>query len=290
MKTKISACIMIKNEENNLPGLLRSIDGVIEEIIAIDHESTDRSVEILTRAGATVIKMSDKAKQYSDSTSSFKNSSTTKPKPGEWADNERTILNDHASGEWILHIDADERLNEELRRQLPKLAQQNDYDVIWFFSRHFYAPGKWFKHGFYAPHREPRFYKKSCKINWNVRIHESPQIQGRYLYSDLSYDHLYYTAGEERIKQKHEIYLCVEREQKKEYLYQNPILSWSFIILGYLVYFFYGVFFKLAFLDGWVGITTNHFLSQYFARAGYLEIALKKKFGLIKYNPMLTKD
>ncbi len=287
-KSKISACIMVKNEEKNLPGLLKSIEGVVDEIVAIDHESTDRTRSILTIAGVKIISMPDKTKEYllPVEVSKPKGAKPTK----KWVDIERTLLNDNASGEWILHMDADERLTEELRSELPKLAQQNDYDVIWLFSKHFYAPEKWFKHGFYAPHREPRFYRKSCGINWNVRIHESPKIEGRLLYSNLSYDHLYYTAGEERIRQKHEIYLKIERKQKKQYLSQNPLVKWLFIFLGYPVYFLYGFFMRLAFLDGWVGVTTNHFLSQYFARAGYLEIVAKKKLGIIKYNTFLEED
>ena len=287
-KYTISACIMVRNEEKNIPGLLESINGVVDEIVVIDHESTDRTRGILTDAGAIIIPMPDKAKEYLPSVSASKKGSVKYS--GQWVDTERTILNSHAHGEWILHIDADERLTDELRTELPKLAQQNDYDVIWLFSRHFYAPGKWFKHGFYMPHREPRFYRKSCKINWNVRIHESPKIEGRPFYPNLSYDHLYYTAGEERIHQKHNIYLKMEREQKKPYLSQNLLVKWFFILFGYLVYFLYGLLLKQAFLDGWIGITTNHFLSQYFARAGYLEIALKKKLGIIRYNTLLEGD
>ncbi len=274
VKRGISACMMLKNEEKNLPGLLENINGVVDEIVAIDHESADSTKEILKNAGAVILEMPDPAKMAGT----------------RWGDVERPMLNEHASHEWILHIDADERLTSELKANIRKLTGQNEYDVIWLYSRHFYAPGKWFRHGFYAPHREPRLYRKSCKTQWNVRIHEAPKIEGRPLYSDFAYDHLFYTAGEERIKKKHEIYLKKEREHKEEYLSKNQLARWFFIITGYPIYLVGGLFLKKGILDGWPGITTNHFLAMYFARAGWFEIFIKKKLGLIKYNPMLETE
>ncbi len=273
-KKGISACIMVKNEEKNLPELLKNLEGVVDELVVIDHESTDNTEKILENAGAKIIPQTDPERL----------------KGKNWVDVERVLLNQNANQEWILHIDADERLTERTREELPKIAQQNDYDVIWLISKHFYAPGKWFKHGFYHPHPEPRFYRRSCKTNWSVKIHEPPQIEGKQFYSDLDYDHIYYTAGDKRIAEKHESYIKVEREQKKEYLSKNMLVKWFFIILGYPVYFFYGLFRWMAFLDGWRGVTTNYFLAQYFARSGYLEVFVKKKLGLIKTNPFLDKN
>lgn len=103
----------------------------------------------------------------------------------------------------------------------------------------------------------------------------------------MDYDHLYYTAGEETIKEKHERYIVVEQAHKESYLSKNRLVKWFFIILGYPVYFIYGLIIKHAFLDGWHGITSNHFLAKYFARARYLEVFIKKRFGLIKYSPFL---
>ena len=267
-KSRISVSIMIRNEEKNLPDLIENIKGVVDEIVVIDHESTDRSVEILKEAGARLIQLPNV---------------TVK----KWVDPERSLLNDNAKYEWILRIDADERLTDELRTEIPNLIKQNQYDAIWLFSKYLYAPGKYFKYGLYAPHREPRLYRKSCKINWNIKIHESPKIEGRHFYSNLAYDHLSYTAGKERLRKKHEVYLKIEREQKKAYLSKNLLLKWFFILSGYIVYFLYGIFLKLAFLDGWIGVTTNHFLATYFARAGYFEVYVKRKLGIIDYNPML---
>jgi glycosyltransferase involved in cell wall biosynthesis len=267
----ISACMMVKNEEKNLSELLPNLKGVVDEIVAIDHESTDRTVSMLKKEGAKIIPMPDPFREK-----------TIK-------DSERQILNDNASHEWILHIDADERLTDGTRIQLPTFARQNDYDAIWLISKHFYAPGKWFKHGYYRPHHEPRFYRKSCKTNWNMKIHEPPIILGRHMNSDLEYNHLYYVYEKEHMWEKHEVYVKVEREQKGKYLSKNRIVRQSLILLGYPVYLLNGLIKYKAFLDGWEGIKTNDFLARYYARSGYLELFLKKRFGLIKYNPCLEE-
>jgi glycosyltransferase involved in cell wall biosynthesis len=270
IKPGISACIMVRNEEKNLPELFANLKDVVDEIVVIDHESTDSTIELLKKNGARIL-----------------------PRPNataeNWSDVERSLLNQNANHEWILHIDADERLTEEARKELPQLAKQNDYDVIWLYSKHFYAPRRYYRYGFYAPHLEPRFYRRSCETNWRVKIHEKPIISGRHFYSKLSYDHLYYTAGVERIKAKHETYIEVERLQKSKYLTTNPFLSSLFIFLGVPVYFFYGLIPKLAFLDGWAGLKANAFLSLYFARSGFLEVFLKKKLGIIKYDSRLEE-
>ena len=279
-KPGISACIMVKNEEKNLPGMLDSLKGVVDEIVAIDHESSDHTAEILRKAGAKIIPLKDPERNFKSEGKGSKS----------WVDIERTLLNDNASYEWILHIDADERLTGGARQELPKLAKQDDYDVIWLISKHFYAPGKWFRYGFYRPHPEPRFYRKRCKINWNVIIHEPPRIEGRHFYSNVEYDHLYYTPGEERIRRKHEVYIQIERRQKAQYLSKNFFVMTFFILLGYPVYFLYGLARYLAFLDGWEGVKSAGYLSMYFARSGYLEVFFKRKLGLIRYSPYLENE
>lgn len=262
----ITACMLVMNEEKNLPEILENLRGCVKEIVAVD-ESSDKSREILRRYGARIIDV-PKNKQGLPS-----------------IEERRHLFHAAASSEWILYIDADERLSDELKANLLKLTEQKDYDVISFYSRHQYAPGKHFKHGFYAPHLEPRLYRKSCGVRFDTKIHEMPRIDGRNLYSDFYYDHLCYQASKETNSKKHDKYVRIEREHKKEYLSKNPLVKYLFIATGYPAYFLYGLVLRKAFLDGWEGLKTNHFLAKYFARSGYLEIFVKRRLGLIDYSP-----
>jgi len=87
---KISACIIAKNEEKNLPRLLESIKGKFDEIILVDTGSTDKTVEIAKSYGCKVYHR--KWKGFADA---------------------RNYAVSKASGEWIWHFDADFELEEQ---------------------------------------------------------------------------------------------------------------------------------------------------------------------------------
>ncbi len=87
---KISACIIAKNEEENLPRLLESIKGKFDEIILVDTGSTDRTVEIAKSYGCKVYHR--KWKGFADA---------------------RNYAVSKAKGEWIWHFDADFELEEQ---------------------------------------------------------------------------------------------------------------------------------------------------------------------------------
>ena len=93
---KISACMMVKNEEEMLPRALESIKDEVDEIIVVDTGSTDRTVEI--------------ARQYTD-----------KVYFHQWFDDfsgMRNITLSYATGDYILILDAD----DEFRRMQPDLG------------------------------------------------------------------------------------------------------------------------------------------------------------------------
>lgn len=97
----ISACMIVKNEEKNLPRCLDSIGNLVDEIVVVDTGSTDRTVQIAESYGARIFHS-----PWRDDFSFHRNESM-----------------EHATGDWILRIDADEELFldclvDELREQL----------------------------------------------------------------------------------------------------------------------------------------------------------------------------
>lgn len=108
---RLSACLIVKNEEQFLSGCLASLCGVADEVVVVDTGSTDRTVEIAKAAGARVFR-----EEWRNDFSAARNRSL-----------------DEASGDWILVIDADERLQPgqaELLRRLLANAQTDAYQLL----------------------------------------------------------------------------------------------------------------------------------------------------------------
>lgn len=90
----LSACVIVRDEEDRLPGALASL-AFCDEIVVVDSGSQDTTVQIAQAAGARVIQ---------------------NPWPGFPA--QRNVALDHATGDWVLEIDADERVTPALEEAI----------------------------------------------------------------------------------------------------------------------------------------------------------------------------
>ena len=92
---KISVIILTYNEELNLESCLRSVEGLTDEIFIVDSYSTDKTLEIANKYGTKIFQrpFKNQAEQFN------------------WALDNLEIKN-----EWILRLDADEYLTEELKK------------------------------------------------------------------------------------------------------------------------------------------------------------------------------
>jgi len=109
----ISGCVITRNEEPVIDRCLSSLAGLVDELIVVhDGPCEDRTVEIAERHGARV----------------FVRALTGNPEA------HRVFAFEQARGEWLLKIDSDEFLSEELRAAVPELVRRsgvNGYQFIW---------------------------------------------------------------------------------------------------------------------------------------------------------------
>lgn len=103
----LSLCMIVKNEEKNLPTCLESVKDLVNEMIIVDTGSTDSTVEIAEKYGAKVF--------------SFK-----------WNNNfsdARNFSLEHAVGDWVLLMDADDEFEKEDKDKLFELLKNDDIDA-----------------------------------------------------------------------------------------------------------------------------------------------------------------
>jgi tetratricopeptide (TPR) repeat protein len=107
----LSVCMIVKDEERVLGNCLKSIKGLADEIVVIDTGSTDRTVEIARSFGAKVYFF-----QWCDDFSAARNQYLQ-----------------HATGDWILWVDADDVLPERSARRIKRLVKSASKDSAFFF-------------------------------------------------------------------------------------------------------------------------------------------------------------
>jgi len=184
----ISAALIVRNEENHIAACLRSITGLVDEIIVVDTGSCDLSCEIAAAHGARVF-------DY------------------EWHDDfsgARNFAIDQATSDWILYIDADERVRAYDRRVLED--ELGDPGLCACRVRFYPRTG-------YTAYPEHRLLRRDPRIRFRSAIHETvmPDVdrivltgQGRVGTSQLTLDHLGYDGSQ---TDKAERYLPLLRKQ-----------------------------------------------------------------------------
>lgn len=166
---KISASIIVRNEEENIAALCENLDWV-DEIVIVDSDSTDRTVELARRYTGKVFNREFRG--YRDK--------------HEYADAQ-------AAGDWILWVDADERVTPELRASIEALKSRDPQTLPDGFrmARLTRYQGRWIRHSGWYPDYQMRLYRKSASYWDGVSPHETARVRGRV--ETLGGEFLHYT-------------------------------------------------------------------------------------------------
>jgi glycosyltransferase involved in cell wall biosynthesis len=150
----ISVVIITKNEENNIQRCLKSVQWA-DEIIVVDAESTDRTVEIAKSLNATVIN-----KQW------------------EGFAKQKEFALKQANNEWILSLDADEEVTLDLKDEILRTINLHDSLNGYEIPRKSFFLDRWIQNGGWYPGLQLRLFKKS-KARMNHRpVHEGFLVEG----------------------------------------------------------------------------------------------------------------
>ena len=180
--SRVSVTIITLNEEANLSACLDSVKWA-DEILVVDSESHDRTVAIARDFGCRVL---------------------INPWPGH--KEQKNVAVDAASHEWILSVDADERLTPEIQQEVRKVFSDPDSMDGYKFPRKNYFLGKWMRYGGWNPDHVLRLFKKDKGRFGGINPHDKVIISsGRVGHLPYPILHLTYTSFEQYLA-KQDVY------------------------------------------------------------------------------------
>ena len=146
----LSVILITRNEEANLDDCLASLEGIAQQIVVVDTNSADRTLEIAQKYGATIAQPSDW--------------------PGFGPQKNRAL--DLASGDWVLSLDADERLTPALRSEIVTAVHHSAQINCFAIPRLSWYCGRFIRHSGWSPDYVDRLFKRGTARFSDDLVHE----------------------------------------------------------------------------------------------------------------------
>lgn len=240
-KVTLTVALAVFNEAANISRCLDSVRGLASEIVVIDGGSTDGTVAL--------------AKKYTQHVVSTDN-------PPIFHINKQKAL-DKAKGDWILQLDADEVVDENLLREIMEIISSKDARDGYYIPRRNYFLGNWLRKGGQYPDYVIRLFRNGkgkfpCKS-----VHEQIEISGLVGHLKNPLDHYSYTSIPQYWK-KSESYIRLTADEMRDtrrasfgmYVFLKPFTT------------FFALFARhKGFLDGWRGFLFALFSALHFPKA-----------------------
>jgi glycosyltransferase involved in cell wall biosynthesis len=252
---RLSVCVIAQNEQENLPRVLRSVQGIADETIVVDGGSTDRTQEIARECGATVF-----ARAFTNHA------------------DQKNYAASLASQDWIFLLDADEELSNELKESVRHWKAQEPEFAVYEMARSTWYLGAWIRHSRWYPDWQRRIYRRD-KASFTGVIHSALRYEGRI--GRLRGNLLHYTI---RTFPQHEAKLEKYTTAIAQEMYDQGKRNWRAAMWlappwSWIHHFFLGA----GFLDGYRGAL----IAQMAARGVRLKF---KKLGKLIEDEKMVKN
>ncbi|MGB2579853.1 glycosyltransferase involved in cell wall biosynthesis [Elusimicrobium simillimum] len=167
----ISLIIITKNEEHNIAACLKSVEGVADEVILVDGQSTDNTVKIAESLGAKVFT------RVFDSFTLQKGFALAQ-----------------ATKDWVLNLDADEKLSEELKKEILETVKDTDCNGFLLPSKNIFL-GRKMNHSGLKGNYKLRLVRRSANARYEGgKVHEVLTADGKTGKLKNVIDHTPYTS------------------------------------------------------------------------------------------------
>lgn len=222
----LSAYLIVRNEARDIAGCLDSLKGLADQVIVVDDQSTDNTVALCKQWGAKVFsrKLDGFARQ-------------------------KQYALDQCTGDWVLSIDADERVRPELAREIKETLAKNDGTEGFFVSRNMYFLGHRLRHGGVGQDWVLRLFRRTKGCYLPLEIHEKVVVNGPTRRLQGAMDHFSYATLEEYLE-KVPVYTTLAARQRWEA--GKRFSAWHHLRPAWEL--FSRVIIKGAWLDGQAGL------------------------------------
>ncbi len=251
-ENKVSVVLAVFNEAENLRNCLESVRDFAYEIIIVDGGSTDKTLDIAQEFGAKIIKTDN---------------------PLIFHINKNKAI-DASSGDWILQLDADEVVTQELASEIKKIIKEkSDINGYWIPRKNFFL-GRFLKKGGQYPDFTLRLYKKGKGRLPAKDVHEQAYVEGKVGFLKNPLLHLRDKKFSLYLERFNRYTSLLANQLKEQGLKINLISFINFILIKPIFWFLKAYFRHRGYVDGFPGFVFALFSSLRFPVA-FLKIFIK---------------
>lgn len=243
----ISVVMNTKNMAETLPAAIKSVAKLADEVVVVDMNSTDGTVELAKKLGATVF-------EYKQNLG--------------FADPARNFALSKAKSDWTFVLDADEEVSEGLAKLLRQVVKQEvPADLqgdCYYVPRQNIIFGQALAHTGWWPDYQLRFFKRGT-VHWTDKVHTQPEFEGQLVYlpaetGSVILHHNYQTVQQfiDRLNRYTNLELAKKssKESKKQCTPEELVKSFS-------AEFFKRMFVSNGLADGMHGLSLSFLQSFY---------------------------
>lgn len=250
----ISVAIVTHNEEKHIADCLKSLTWA-DEVVVVDGRSTDDTVRVSKKLGAKVFVVENQPLMKINMNLAF----------------------EKCTSDWILSIDADEKVTPELKSEIKRVIDSGSKTVAYYVPRRNIVFGKWIAHTRWYPDYQLRLFRRGQAKFPAKNVHEELVVDGEINYLSSDIEHLNYETVEQFIR-KLNSYTTYEAEKL---IAEGKKITWVDAVRFPLGEFLSRFFDGKGYLDGLHGLTLS------LLQAFYWEVIFAKVWegqGFWKYG------
>lgn len=244
--TPVSACVIACQEEDRIEDCLRSL-AFCQQIVVVDSGSTDRTRELARAHGAEVV--------------------VNEPFPGHREQKQWAV--EHAAHDWVLCLDADERVTPELRARVTALQGGGLQGAAYEMPRRNHYLGRVVRRGMFWPDRKLRLFDRRCARWGGTNPHDRVEVVagGEVTRLEEPIEHLSYRSFEHHLRTIDSFTAIAAAAMRAE----GRRASWVDVLGRPPAAAFKSLVLKRGFVDGWRGLLIAA-MAGYYVGLKYLRL------------------